>query len=256
VIQVGSRQKRSPLSGCRGKVVRALLVRVGADLSSGGGFWNGPVDAQTGRFVYVSIPESRTIHTGYEKPYTDLTPELSKFGAVLPNHLRARHMHVDPDFDYLTYGDQGARAEQLRTKLRTGDMIIFYAGLKDMRGHARLVYGIIGWFVVGDFILARDVPVTDRHINAHSRRILGEGAMDLVVCGRPGVSGRLKRCLSIGEWRDRAYRVRRDLLDSWGGLSVKDGYLQRSARLPQFLDPIRFQIWLDEQKPEMIQSNN
>ncbi len=74
--------------------------------------------------------------------------------------------------------------------------------------------------------------------------------------GRVGSSGRLQRCLPIGEYRDRAYRVRRDLLEEWGGLSVKDGYLQRSARLPRFLDPHRFMGWLESQRPVLMQANN
>ncbi|MGH8674911.1 MAG: hypothetical protein ACREVG_11440, partial [Burkholderiales bacterium] len=82
------------------------------------------------------------------------------------------------------------------------------------------------------------------------------GAQDLIVRGRSGLSGRLERCLPIGEYRDRAYRVRRDLLDEWGGLSVRDGYLQRSARLPRFLDAPRFLRWMERQQPALIQANN
>lgn len=60
----------------------------------------------------------------------------------------------------------------------------------------------------------------------------------------------------MGEYRDRAYRVRKDVLNEWGGLSVKDGYLQRSARLPRLLDPARFMRWLERQGPSLIQANN
>jgi Nucleotide modification associated domain 3 len=98
-------------------VVRCLLVRVGADRSGGGGSWNAPVDSASNEFAYVAIPETRAVRAGMEKPYSALAPTLSKFGVTLPDHLRARHMHLDPDFDYLSYGDQGARARQLRTKL-------------------------------------------------------------------------------------------------------------------------------------------
>jgi hypothetical protein len=149
-------------------------------------------------------------------------------------------MHLDPDFTHLTYGDQGARAEQLRAKLKRGDVIVFYSGLADSRGGTHLVYAIIGLFVVNEIIPATSVPTAARDTNAHSRRILGEGSQDVIVQARPGVSGRLARCLPIGEWRDRAYRVQRDVLEAWGGLSVKNGYLQRSARLPEFLDAQRF----------------
>ena len=205
-------------------MVNALLVRVGADRSIGGGVWNGPVDAQSGKFAYAAIPETRTVHVGMEKPYSALVPVLSIFGLRLPPHLSAQQMHVDPDFEYLTYGDQGERARQLRTYISAGDLIIFYASLFDVTGGARLVYAIIGVFVVDEIVLAADVPINSRHINAHSRRILPAGADDLIVRGRPGSSGRLERCLPIGEWRDRAYRGRHDVLEAWGGLSVKNGF--------------------------------
>ena len=235
--------------------MNTILVRVGADLSVGGGSWNGPVDARSGEFVYVAIPETASVHAGLEKPYSDLTGLLEKFGVSLPGHLRAQHMHLDPDFGRLTYGDQGERAKQLRDYLGDGGMIVFYAGLEDIHGRDELVYAIIGLFVVESFILARDVSEVDWDINAHSRRV-DTGAKDLIVCGKPNVSGRLGRCLAIGEYRNRAYRVQKDLLEEWGGLSVKDGYLQRSARLPRFNEPARFQRWLDRQAPELVRSNN
>jgi hypothetical protein len=236
--------------------VNALLVRVAADLSEGGGAWNGPVDGRSGKFVYVSIPETRPVYAGMEKPYTGLVPALSGFGITLPTNLYTQHMHLDPDFEHLTYGDHRERAKQLRANLNTGDLIVFYAGLCDVRDGARLVYAIIGLFVVEDFVLATRVHSTSRDMNAHSRRILPPDAQDLIVLGQPGVSGRLECCLAIGEWRDGAYRVRCDLLKEWGGLSVKGGYLQRSARLPRFLDPMRFRRWLSSKSPVLLQANN
>lgn len=236
--------------------MNVLLVRVGADQSKAGGSWNGPVDGNSGDFAYVSIPETSPVHIGMEKPYNSLTSVLMRFSVQLPPNLRLKHMHLDPDFVHLTYGDQGERAKQLRTNLHANDMIVFYAGLADIRGTAELVYGIIGLFVVQDLILAAKILAHDRDTNAHSRRVLAPGAEDIVVRACPGVSGRLKRCLPIGEYRDRAYRVRRDLLGEWGGLSVRDGYLQRSARLPRFLDPSRFLLWMERQEPVLVHANN
>ena len=94
--------------------MNSLLVRVGADRSEGGGYWNGPVDSQTGEFAYVPIPESSDVYPGLEKPYSALSPVLARFGTTLPLHLRDRPMHLDPDFERLTYGDQGQRAKQLQ----------------------------------------------------------------------------------------------------------------------------------------------
>lgn len=236
--------------------MNALLIRVGADKSKDGGRWNGPVDIRSGKFVYVPIPEKQQVSAGMEKPYSAIAPLLSTFGISLPTHLCAQRMHLDPDFDHLTYGDTGERAKQIRDYLTPGDLIVFYAGLFDIRTNTRLVYAIIGVLVVEKFRLAIDVPPTERDINAHSRRVLKPNAQDLIVCAKAGVSGRLECCVQIGEWRDRAYRVKRDLLEKWGGLSVKDGYLQRSARLPKFNDPVRFQRWFELQEPTLLQVNN
>ena len=235
--------------------MNALLVRVGADRSKGGGSWNGPVESQSGKFAYVAIPETRTVHAGTEKPYIALVPVLSNFGVSLPARLHPRHMHLDPDFSHLSYGDQGERAKQLR-KLDPGDVIAFYSGLKDVRREQRLVYAMIGLFVVDTIVLATSVSASARDTNAHSRRILTGTDQDLIVYARPKVSGRLERCFPIGEWRDRAYRVRQDVLETWGGLSVKNGYLQRSARLPWFLAPERFRRWFESKEPTLLQANN
>jgi hypothetical protein len=236
--------------------MNGLLVRVGADRGSGGGSWNGPIDLISGKFAYVAIPEGSPVHPGFKKPYAALTPTLVQFGVELPPHLRTRHMHLDPDFEHLTYGDQGERAKQLQSNLGGGDLIVFYAGLADRSGASRLVYGLIGLFVVERIMLAVDIPDKDRDLNAHSRRVLPRDAQDLIVFGRKSISGRFDRCLPIGEFRDRAYRVKPDILEEWGGLSVKDGYIQRSARLPRLLDPPRFLRWVDRQEVKLVAVNN
>ncbi len=118
--------------------MNGLLVRVGADLSAGGGSWNGPVDGASGEFAYVAIPENSPVHPGLDKPYSDLAPTLARFGVGLPEHLRMRNMHLDPDFEHLTYGDQRERAKQLRAHLRPDDLIVFYAGFADTAPAPRL----------------------------------------------------------------------------------------------------------------------
>lgn len=236
--------------------MNALLIRVAADQSSGGGSWNGPVDSQSNEFAYVAIPEFNAIHAGYEKPYSVLRPVLAKFGNTLPPHLAAANMHLDPDFDHLTYGDSGQKAAQLQRSLGSGDYAVFYAGLKDTRGAAQLVYAIIGILEVDAIVPATSIGAEHRDTNAHARRVLNPDAADVVVRGRPGRSGRLTRCLPVGEYRDAAYRVRRDLLHEWGDLTVTNGYLQRSARMPGLVDPLRFLAWFERQAPTLIQSNN
>jgi len=72
----------------------------------------------------------------------------------------------------------------------------------------------------------------------------------------PGESGRLKRCIPIGEWRNKAYRVRRDILKAWGGLDINDGWITRSAYLPKFLDTERFYRWFKRQRVPRVQADN
>jgi hypothetical protein len=173
-------------------------------------------------------------------------------------------MHLDPDFANLTYGDQGQRARQVEDKLSTGDLIVFYAGLRDIQPSTRLVYAIIGLYVVDEIVSATSVPSWRSDENAHTRRVLPSGAKDIVIRAQPGVSGRLQRCLPIGSFRAPtaqphkrpSYRVEPNLLSTWGGLSTSDGFLQRSARLPQFIEAERFYAWFLDQKSSFIKANN
>ncbi len=116
---------------CGGERMKGLLVRVGVDQSERGGFWNAPVDRRTGELVYVSIPEDNS-RRGLEKPYNLVDSALAKFHRAVPDWLQARNMHLDPDFNHLTYRDQGQRARQIREKLGRGDLLVFYAGLRDI----------------------------------------------------------------------------------------------------------------------------
>ena len=201
--------------------MKALLVRVGVDTSCGN--WNGLIDSSTNEFVYVPIPESQDNHSRLVRHYNELELPLKKFGSQLPAWLGKERMHLDPDFSALTYGDQGQRAFQINAKLSAGDLTVFYASLRDIHQET-LVYGLIGLLVVEKIEKAKNVPPNQWALNAHTRRILPEGSTDIVVFGQQKLSGRFSRCLSIGSFRDRAYRVFPELLDAWGGLTVRNGY--------------------------------
>lgn len=232
-----------------------LLVRVGADQSDGGGLWNGPVDSKSGRFVYVPIPERKPQRPNLDTPYRPLRPALAKLQMELPRHLVDERMHLDPDFEHLTYGDRGKKGQQLLRSLSADDLIIFYAGLRDTSSRL-LVYAIIGLFVVKTIRLARDSAPSEAHRNAHTRRVLPADADDVIVQAVENRSGRLTRCIPIGEYRANAYRVSKPILDAWGGLSVNDGYMQRSAVFPSLSDPDMFLKWWNAQKPELVSRNN
>lgn len=235
--------------------MKGLLIRVGADQTPGGGQWNAPIDSVTNRFCYVPIPESKPTRPNLETPYSLVEGDIARFGMQLPSHLVGRNMHLDPDFRYLTYGDQGKKGQQLAGAITRDDFLVFYAGLRDQVTNS-LIYAIIGFFIVDELICARSQSADQFYTNAHTRRNSPPYVDDVIVIGKAGRSGRLNHGIPIGEYRSRAYRVRSDLLVEWGGISANDGYLQRSAVFPSLLDPERFMNWLCKQAPTLLATNN
>ena len=243
--------------------MKAILIRVGVDQAYGQ--WNAPIDPESGHFVYVPIPEQRAFRPGLKRSYREVLPALQQFALRLdldrgsslglPRSLLDRAMHLDPDFEWLTYGDNGDKRGAGIKHLSEGDLLVFYAGLKPVRASRKLIYGLVGLYVVDKVLPATSVLPDQYQSNAHTR-VRKIAAADIVVRAKVSISGRLTKCVPIGEWRDRAYRVTPGLLKKWGGLSVKDGYIQRSARPPAILNARKFYRWFLRQEVELIQRNN
>ena len=179
--------------------MKGLLVRVGIDSTDG--CWNGPMRLASGEFAYVTITDGKPMRKGLARRYDEFIPVVKRFGEELPLPLMGKNTHLDPDFDYLTYGDQGQRGKRIQSLLIDGDLLAFFAALCPVDGPARpLIYALIGLYVVEEIVLAKTVPRSRWAENAHTRRVPGDG--DIVVRAKPGVSGRLRRCIPIGELRD------------------------------------------------------
>ena len=245
--------------------MKGILIRVGID--SAYGRWNAPVCFESGHFAYVPIPEKigTKFKPGLERSYSEVLPSLKSFcmehhcdledDLCFPAPLQSHPMHLDPDFETLTYGDQGERRGLRLRDFTNGDIVAFYAGLRPIKkAEQRLIYALIGLYVINEIVRADDVEKSRWNENAHTRKF-NRGTPDIVVRAKPKLSGRLDRCIPIGEWRSRAYRVKNTLLEEWGGLSVQDGYIQRSVVPPVFLDPQRFYKWFLGQKSRLISGN-
>lgn len=198
--------------------------------------------------------------------YSEVVPHLEQFGVnhhcqqskhvTLPLALRDEPMHLDPDFEHLTYGDDGNRRGAAIKSLTENDLLVFYAGLRPIYpSKHRLIYAMVGLFTIGDVCMAKDVPEDKWCANAHTRKV-NPCPTDIVVRAKQKNSGRLERCIIVGEYRDRAYRVSTDVLQAWGGLSVNDGYIQRSAVPPEFTSTKRFLEWFHRQSPTLVARNN
>lgn len=214
--------------------------------------------------MFVPIPDGakKEYAPGKVRTFGEIIAPLAEFAAKCdvsglrcPETLRQRSMHLDPDFDHLTYGDNGTRRGAGIATLRSNDLLVFYAGLRSIIHPNELVYALVGLFVIDEVIRATTVPPERQHENAHTRwAIISEN--DIVVRGRHALSGRFDRCIPIGEWRDKAYRVCRPIEEAWGGLTVKNGYIQRSAVPPAFLSAERFYDWFQQQGITLIERNN
>jgi hypothetical protein len=244
--------------------MKAILVRIAIDHEYGG--WNSPVDPISKRFVYVPIPEKQEPLKNLVRPYDEIVPALASFSkaadlannlaTALPANLLGRPMHLDPDFQHLTYGDNGANRGAKLKHYGLGDLLVFYAGLRPVRGSPKpLMYALVGLLVVEEVTEAIRVPKERWHENAHTRK-QKVGEPDIIVRGKKSVSGRCERAIPIGEWRDRAYRVTNEVLANWGGLDVKDGHIQRSVSPPSFLNPQRFYDWFLSQGVRLLERNN
>jgi hypothetical protein len=250
-----------------GEWMRGLLVRVGIDMTTAYGGWNAPVNTVTRRFMFVPIQDrpyndGTYVENGRRVYHEEVTTALANFAVEcgdpagkcfrLPVRLHNEPMHLDPDFLRLTYGDDSRRGRILK-QLEEDDFIAFYSSLKPLDS-GKLVYALIGIFVLaGTPLGALQIPDVQRLCNAHMRwRNVKE--TDIVAFGKEEDSGMFERCVPIGEFRERAYRVREDVLEEWGDISVKNGWLQRSANLPEFKNPTRFRNWLVKQDVRMARA--
>lgn len=217
-----------------------------------------------GSFCYVPIPDDTPSERGtmFDRRYDEFVPFVTTLGDSWPAGLSGL-CHLDPDFAHLTYGDAGSRAQRIREFIIPGSFIVFWAGLRWLDGPraGSIVCSIIGFYRVSHVLCAGDVGILDAHRNAHTRHA-SAGDDQVVVFADPRESGRLRKHIPIGEYRDRAQRVSPDRLADWGNLRrkdgqlLKDGYIQLGGNPPIFNDPDRFLDWFYRRKPEFIHANN
>ena len=235
-------------------------MRVGIDKTFGQ--YNAPINPVTNDYLYMPIPEDRhrfkvDMHTSYANiaPHFKKWAKENKFNDDFPAHLQQRNCHLDPDFSCLTYGDQGTGRGSRVRQLNNGDFIAFFASFKPISPSPhKLIYALFGIITVDRIVKVENLPHEQCHLNAHSR-ILDVNGDHLVVFGQSNRSGRFDKAIPIGENRDGAYRVTQETLDAWGGLGVKNGFIQRSVCPPWFADPTRFMAWIDSKDYSVIAAN-
>jgi len=240
-----------------------LLVRVGIDQTYGG--WNAPCrDDRSFCYVPIPIQQEELFDQGFETTYHEFEQDCQNFAQenVFPRRLQNAQSHLDPDFRFLSYGDTDRKARRIYAFFENSsdNFIAFYASFKQIGHEPRpLVYAIIGLYRFREVRFARDVPLNQREKNAHTRLAgyQNPNNADIVIFADPRTSGRLRSLIQIGEQHDNHhYYVRNQLLRQWGGISSRNGWIQRSASLPHFCNPDLFLQWFEDQNPQLVHENN
>ena len=102
-------------------VGKVLLVRVGIDSSYGR--WNAPVNPFTYEFAYVPIPEEhkqKQILLEYRKSYNPFVNVCERYNVKFPEELLDKLAHLDPDFEFLSYGDENRKGTQIKELSENG----------------------------------------------------------------------------------------------------------------------------------------
>lgn len=258
---------------------KGLLMRVGIDQTYGE--YNAPINPFTNDYIYLPIPQGEdekndVFKAGMRTSFDDILPHFESWcqqnGTVIefPKEQLNKGCHLDPDFDFSTYGDQ-ATGRGLRVgDLKKGDFLAFFASFKPITPcDHNLIYALYGIMVVDKVVRVADIPENEFHKNAHTRvkekipdplnpEYLKPGHWNpdhWVVFANPSLSGRFRTAIPIGEFRNRSYRVKKEILDEWGDIGVKDGFIQRSICPPWFTKPEQFLKWLESKQVELINSN-
>ncbi len=174
-----------------------MLLRVGID--SGAGGTQGPL-FEDETFEFICIPD---YHGKDERTYGNTIGRVGRslveyFPERVRSAMACQSMHVDPDFESLTYGDPTSPKRGLR-HLRPGDLLAFYCGLAGW-GACTTAPGLylVGYFDVEMAGLATELGEEKVHRlfgeNFHVRHLdIYEEQRDRLVLVKGGTGSRLLR---------------------------------------------------------------
>ncbi|MGZ7043998.1 MAG: Nmad3 family putative nucleotide modification protein [Methanobacterium sp.] len=211
--------------------MKAILLRVGIDKGTDGCL--API-FEDQSFEY--IPLSETTNTIEDRTYAHFIGRKGKpLATYLPQKVKNRRMHFDPEFETFTYGDMGAKAKWL-LKLKPGDLLVFYAGLTPYNHNfsPEALY-IIAYFTVTETVNFDELSFEEKELyykkcsnNAHVKRHDDlEGTV--IVMGHENKSKLLDKAILISEPRlnkiGRKYHAVSNEMEDLMGIK---GSIQRS----------------------------
>ena len=211
--------------------MKVILLRVGIDKGTDGCL--APIFKDK---TFEYIPLSETDYSKENRTYMDCKGRFGRsLATYLPENIKRRKIHFDPEFETFTYGDKGSKAKWL-LKLDPNDLLVFYAGLKPYNHNSfpESLY-IIGYFTVLR-VLKLDELNDDERIeyykkcsnNAHIKRY-NDFEDTVIVIGNENKSKLLENAILISEYRlnkiGRKYHAASKQMESLIGIK---GSIQRS----------------------------
>ena len=217
--------------------MKAMILRIGIDKGTDGAL--GPI-FDNRSFEYIPLSE-KNVNTREEKTFGNTKGRsgvyLSKY---LPERIKNRKLHLDPEFETFTYGDQTVKRNYL-LKLKEGDFLVFYVGLTPYNTTVQEegLY-IIGYFQVESVVDFNNIDTTQKrtscNIYKNNAHIKSAGLKDLVIIkGRKETSKLLDKAFLISKKKinkiGRKYHAVSPEVEDLLGIS---GSIQRSIP-PRFI---------------------
>jgi hypothetical protein len=178
-----------------------MLLRVGIDKGTDGVL--APIFSD-GSFEYIPLSEKNE-NTAEKKTFENTMGRNGvQFSDFLPEKIRNRKMHLDPEFETFTYGDQTVKTNYL-LKLEHKDLLVFYAGLTPYKNseYEEALY-IIGYFsvrTVTDFKILDEVEIQKKSEHYNNNSHIKSGGLEnlVVVEGDHKKSKLLEKAVLISE---------------------------------------------------------
>ncbi len=221
-----------------GKMI-AMLLRIGIDKGKDSGGALAPI-FEDGSFEFIPIPENKK--SKETQTYGNTIGRHGKpFSYYIPEKIKDRKMHFDPEFVTFTYGDPTSKRNFL-LKMGKDDLLVFYAGLSPYQNnnYENSLY-IIGYFLIDKVIdFNKSAPEEIENYrntflnNAHSKR--EDTTNVVIVVGNKNRSRLLDKAIKISQRKtDKIGRPTHALSEEMERLLGRPRFIQRSVP-PMIID--------------------
>lgn len=181
-----------------------MLLRVAIDKGTDGAL--GPI-FEDRSFEYIPISEDPKWKTTSTKTYSNTIGRTGKpMSWYLPESIRNRLLHYDPEFTTFTYGDATPKRGYL-LRLQPDDLLVFYAGLSPfMNDRQQSGLYIIGYFFIKEIVdfdklLPKEAEKRSRVYRRNAHLMANRTDRLVIAAGQPEASWLLDRAILISESR-------------------------------------------------------